>query len=152
MSSLLECVGVYRCTHTSICLCARVCFITAIADVFVMPCTQYVLASLCVPAYLFLCVCDLTVMAFQLVGSHAELVSNCLEILNSTCCRLLREKERGGESVCWFLHEDWNSFTRFPFSLTLDIPLEPPCVCVWVCIHLWNVSYVSNSMLDKLRR
>lgn len=106
------------------------------------------------------CMCGLAVMVFQLVGSHAELVSDYLEILNTQhpVDYWERKKERGGKSVCWFLHEDWNSLPRFTVSrsLTLDILLEPSCVCVCLtvyspvkcvlCIqqHAWQVSEISE--------
>lgn len=79
------------CAHTPVC---TLCSITAAARVF-LSCTVHLHYCDCVWVYSW------AITLFQLVGGHAELASNCLEILNSACRRLPREGTSGRErSVC----------------------------------------------------
>lgn len=87
----------------------------------------YGLMSVCAPP----CV-RLTVIVFQLGGSHAELAHNCLEILNPTSCRLPKE------SICWFLHVDEilppASLSRSPFTFPSSLS-----VCVFESVFTCEI-------------
>lgn len=84
-------------------------------------------ASVCVRLSLSHLLCDLALMVFQSVGSHAELVSNCLDVLNSTCRRLLKGRRRRRRKRLLIFTWGLRSFPQFPPSLTPDILLKPPC-------------------------
>lgn len=78
--------------------------------------------------------CDLTLMVFQSVGSHAEMASRSQEILSPTRCRLLKHRKRDGEGEKLFVGLYTSSKILSPvlpfFTLTSDTPLQPPSVCV----------------------
>lgn len=104
--------------------------------------------------------CDLTLMALQRVGSHAETASNSLEILspNTPITETRRERERGWErgrarareeKVFVDLYTRRETLTVFTSSAS-NVPLELPTVCAWARVHLWNVSCVSSRTLHKL--